>query len=123
MSRTSHEWEDLAGHFEHTNQVDLKNALPFRCVESDERLVAAEIPGVVHKDIDARRLTYDMLKSFCDLVGARDIHVQGLRTIEFDRINIPNPDSSTGSNELCRDGPANSASTTSDDGRLARKIV
>ena len=63
----------MAGHLKHTHEVDLKNALPFRGFELLERLVAAEIPSVVDKDVNARRLTDDMCEGFCDLVRARDI--------------------------------------------------
>jgi hypothetical protein len=81
---------------EHTNQVDVKNAFPFLGVELFERLEAAEIPGVVHKDVDARRLTDQVRESLCDLVGTRNIDLTGLRTLKLDRIDIPNPDLSAG---------------------------
>ena len=48
-SRTPHEWEDLSGHLEHTDQVDPKNTLPFLGVELLKRLVATEIYGIVEK--------------------------------------------------------------------------
>jgi len=120
---TPHEWEDLACDLKHTHQVDPKNAFPFRSIQLLERVVATEIPGIVNEDVDAWRLTEDMRHSFCDLVRVRNIHLQGLPTVEFDWIDIPNPDISARTHELCRDSPANSPSTASDDGCLTGKIV
>jgi hypothetical protein len=87
-------------------------------IELLERLVAAKIPGIVDKNVDALRLTNDLLKGFCDLVGVRHINLQGLSTIKFDLIDVPNPDVSARSHELCRDSPPNSPSTARDDGCL-----
>jgi hypothetical protein len=49
-----HDWENLASHLEHTNQVDLKDVLPFTGVELLEWLIAAEVSGIVYEDIDSR---------------------------------------------------------------------
>ena len=123
VSYTPHEREDLPCHFEYPDQVDLKNAFPFRSIEFLERLVAAEIPSIVDKDFDARRLTKDMRDGSYDLVGVCDIDLQGLSTVKFDWIDIPNPDMSARSHELCRNSLANSPSPASYDSGLTRKTV
>jgi hypothetical protein len=75
-----------------TRDVWGKAKVPVRVTINGYTWVATEIPGIVNEDVDAWRLTEDMRHSFCDLVRVRNIHLQGLRTVEFDWIDIPNPD-------------------------------
>jgi len=87
----------LASHLEHANEVDLNDLLAFAGVEFIKGPIAAEISRIIDKDVDARRLTDNRSKSPFDLIGFRNIDAQGLRTVEFNRMDIPNPDSGSGS--------------------------
>ena len=88
-SRTPHEWENLASHLEHANEVNLDDLLAFTSVEFIKGQITAEISRIVDKDVDACRLTDNRSKSSFDLIGFRNIDAQGLRTVEFNRMDIP----------------------------------
>jgi hypothetical protein len=120
-SRTPHEWENLASHLEHANEVNLDDLLAFTSVEFIKGQITAEISRIVDKDVDAGRLTDNRSKSPCDLIGFRNIDAQALRTVEFNRTDIPNPDFSPGSYKLGCDRPTDSPSATGYDRCLARK--
>jgi hypothetical protein len=79
--------------------------LAFAGVELIKGPIAAEISRIVDKDVDARRLTDKRSKSPFDLIRFRDIDAQGLRAVEFNRMDIPNPDFSPGSYKLGCDRP------------------
>ena len=85
----------MASHFEHADEVDLDNLLAFASVEFIKGPIAAEISRIIDKDVDARRLTDNRSKSPFDLMRFRNIDAQRLRTVEFNRMDIPNPDFST----------------------------
>jgi hypothetical protein len=56
-SRTPHDWENLASHLEHANEVNLDDLLAFASAEFIKGQITAEISRIVDKDVDARRLT------------------------------------------------------------------
>jgi hypothetical protein len=66
--------------------------LAFASVDFIKGPIAAEVSRIVDKDVDAPRLTDNRSKSPFDLIGFRYIDAQGLRTNEFNRMDIPNPD-------------------------------
>jgi hypothetical protein len=117
-----HEGENLSSHFEHANEVDLDDLLAFASVDFIKGPIAAKISRIVDKDVDARRGTENSSKSPFDLIAFRNIDAHGLRTDEFHRMDIPNPDFGTGSYKLGCDRPAYSPSATGYDHRLAGKI-
>ena len=115
--------QDLARHLEHSDEVHLNDALPFAGIELLEGLIAAEIPGIVHKNVDLRIVINDVREGLCDVIGLGYIDGQGMCAVEFDRIDVPDPDLSAKSYQLRRDRPTNSPRAASHDGGLARDIV
>jgi hypothetical protein len=89
-------WENLASHLEHANEVNLDDLLAFANVQFIEGQIATETSRIVDKDVDARRLTQNWSKSPFNLIGFRNIDAQGLRTVELNRMDIPNPNFSPG---------------------------
>ena len=112
-----------ASHLQRPDQVHLNDALPFAGIELLEGLITAEIPGIVHKNVDLRIVINGMRNGLCDLIGLRYIDSQGTRPIKLDRIDVPNPNLCPGSHELGCDGSANPPRSASYNGRLASEII
>jgi hypothetical protein len=97
VSRKPHDWENLASHFEHTDQINRKDVLPLASAEVLEGLICPDVSSIVNQDIDLRSPAQNIRKGLCDLIGLRNINGQGEGAVEFDRIDIPNPDVSASS--------------------------
>ena len=75
--------QDLARHLEHSDEVHLNDALPFAGIELLEGLIAAEIPGIVHKNVDRPQFLLRLLNQPGNLVPTRDVRLDGERLDSF----------------------------------------